>query len=215
MTRSQNYAEETCQKNHDSSQSTQDSSSPEERVLQNKQDSDIQGYNEKETLGSPRSSDTALADSPLDHDGNNHTNDIPKSSIVVAEASAPIPSAIPHSDTVLCKDDAESFPEGGFKAWLVVFGSFSAQFIIYGIINSTGALQAYLLENQLKNNAPEQVSWIFSLNLFIVFFFGIYAGRIFDTKGPRALVAVGSGCLVLSMFLLSLCTGRSMVAMVG
>lgn len=101
----------------------------------------------------------------------------------------------------------DGFPEGGLRAWLVVFGSFSAMFMIFGIINSTGALQDYLSSNQLRENSPEQIAWIFSLNLFMVFFCGIYAGGIFDTHGPRVLVVVGSLALVLSMMLLSLCTG--------
>lgn len=107
------------------------------------------------------------------------------------------------------EDDDDYFPEGGVQAWLVVFGSFSAMFMMFGIINSTGSLQAYLISNQLRENPPEQVAWIFSLNLFMVFFCGIYIGGVFDAHGSRQLVALGSFCLILSIMLLSLCTGRS------
>ena len=103
--------------------------------------------------------------------------------------------------------DNDDFPEGGLRAWLAVFGSFSAMFVIFGIINSSGALLAYFSSNQLRDNSPEQIAWIFSLELFVVFFCGIYAGGIFDAHGPRELVAVGTVLLVLSMMLLSVCTG--------
>lgn len=104
-------------------------------------------------------------------------------------------------------DDDEDFPEGGLRAWLVVFGSFCTMFMVFGIVNSTGAFQDYLSSNQLRDYSSGQIGWIFSLNLFLVFFCGIYTGRIFDVHGPKVLLAVGSLALVLSMMLLSLCTG--------
>ena len=104
-------------------------------------------------------------------------------------------------------DDDEDFPEGGLRAWLVVFGSFCAMFMVFGIVNSTGAFQDYFSSNQLRGYSSAQIGWIFSLNLFLVFLCGIYSGRIFDVHGPKLLVAVGSLALVLSTMLLSFCTG--------
>ena len=104
-------------------------------------------------------------------------------------------------------DEDDDFPEGGLQAWLVVFGSFCALFIVFGIVNSTGAFNDYLSSNQLRGYSSSQVGWIFSFQLFLVFFCGIYAGRIFDVHGPRLLVALGSVASVLSMMLLSFCTG--------
>jgi MFS family permease len=63
--------------------------------------------------------------------------------------------------------------------------------------------------HQLLNYAQSQIGWIFSLNLFLVFFCGIYSGRAFDTHGPRLVVALGSIAMVLSLFLLEFCTGKS------
>ena len=104
-------------------------------------------------------------------------------------------------------DDDEDFPEGGLRAWLVVSGSFCAMFMVFGIVNSTGAFQDYFSSNQLRGYSSGQIGWIFSLNLFLVFLCGIYSGRIFDVHGPKLLVAVGSFALVLSTMLLSVCTG--------
>lgn len=104
-------------------------------------------------------------------------------------------------------DDDEDFPEGGLRAWLVVFGSFCTMFMVFGIVNSTGAFQDYFSSNQLRDYSSGQIGWIFSLNLFLVFLCGIYTGKIFDVHGPKVLLAVGSLALVFSMMLLSFCTG--------
>ena len=105
----------------------------------------------------------------------------------------------------------DSFPEGGLRAWLVVVGSFAAMFMIFGIVNSTAAFQDYLATHQLQHYSPARVGWIFSVNLFLVFFIGIYAGRAFDAWGPRSLVAVGSIGLVASLMILGSCRGKSVV----
>ena len=127
--------------------------------------------------------------------------------------SIPAPSGIVDAEkstnnrtTDSSDDDDEDFPEGGLRAWLVVFGSFCAMFMVFGIVNSTGAFQDYFSSNQLRGYSSAQIGWIFSLNLFLVFLCGIYSGRIFDVHGPKLLVAVGSFALVLSTMLLSFCT---------
>ena len=105
------------------------------------------------------------------------------------------------------RDDDEGFPEGGLRAWLGVFGSFCAMFMVFGIVNSTGAFQDYFSSNQLRDYSSGQIGWIFSLYLFLVFLCGIYTGVIFDAHGPKVIIAVGSVAMVLSMMLLSFCTG--------
>ena len=159
MPGSPNYAEETCPKNHDSSRSLQNAGIPEEPIVHPKQGSEARGHtNEKEALDSPCSSDTTSADQSQDRDGKHHGNNVPTSPNVsaLAPALAPLQTTPPISNNAPGEeDDDSSFPEGGLHAWLVVLGSFSAQFTIYGIINSTGALQAYLLSNQLRATPPE------------------------------------------------------------
>jgi hypothetical protein len=101
-----------------------------------------------------------------------------------------------------------SYPEGGAKAWLVVFGSFCATGAVFGLINTSAVFESYLKENQLRDYSHSQIGWIFSIYLFLVFSLGIFVGPIFDSYGPRLLVAAGSVVTVASMMLLSLCTGR-------
>lgn len=106
------------------------------------------------------------------------------------------------------KDLEEPFPEGGFKAWLVVFGSFCTMLSVYGLINSSAVFESYFATHQLADSDSSTIGWIFSLYLFVVFFAGIQVGPIFDRHGPRLLVAVGSVLVVASQMILGFCTGK-------
>ena len=99
------------------------------------------------------------------------------------------------------KDDVvpSPYPEGGLKAWSVVFGSFSGMTASFGILNSAGTFQAYLSTHQLAQESPSSVGWIFSLLAFLTFFCGVQIGPVFDAKGPRWLVAAGSVLLFVGM----------------
>ncbi|KAI2615663.1 MFS general substrate transporter [Hypoxylon sp. NC1633] len=102
-------------------------------------------------------------------------------------------------------EEEDDFPEGGLQAWLVVLGSFCAMVSLYGIINLAGVFEWYFSTNQLAEYDSSTIGWIFSTYLFIVFFFGIQVGPLFDRYGPRALVAVGSLLVVASQLLLGFC----------
>lgn len=99
-----------------------------------------------------------------------------------------------------------SFPDGGFQAWLVVFGSFCAQGAVFGLINTAAVFESYFKAHQLKDYSNSQIGWIFSLYLFLVFFVGVQAGPVFDRHGARLLLAAGSLCVVASLMLLSIST---------
>lgn len=103
-------------------------------------------------------------------------------------------------------DDEFTYPEGGLRAWLVVFGAWCGIFGSLGIANSLAAFQAYISENQLASYQTSQVGWIFSVWTFLLFACGIYVGPIFDVYGPRWLVLSGSICVVLMLLALGACT---------
>ncbi|KAI9803556.1 MAG: hypothetical protein M1825_001899 [Sarcosagium campestre] len=103
-------------------------------------------------------------------------------------------------------EQGNSYPEGGLQAWKVVFGSFCGMLGAFGLANSIGTFQAYISENQLKEYTADQIGWIFSLYIFLAFFCGVQIGPVFDARGPRLLVLVGSINLVLTMMLLGLCS---------
>lgn len=92
-----------------------------------------------------------------------------------------------------------TYPDGGWPAWLVVLGSFSGMLAAFGLMNTIGTFQAYLITHQLANESPSAVGWIFSIYTFLSFGCGLQIGPVFDAKGPRWLVFGGSVCLVVSM----------------
>ncbi|CCH46161.1 putative transporter MCH4 [Wickerhamomyces ciferrii] len=98
---------------------------------------------------------------------------------------------VSNSDISIVHEDLE-FPEGGLKAYLVVFGSFMGLVPVFGLVNSIGAIQAYVGTHQLANVSTSSLSWIFSINIFIAYFFGIFAGVFFDRNGTRTLLILGS-----------------------
>ena len=97
------------------------------------------------------------------------------------------------------EDEPSPYPEGGLRAWLVVFGSFSGMTASFGVLNMSGTFQAYLSTHQLANESPSSIGWIFSLYAFLTFFCGVQIGPVFDAKGPRWLVAAGSVFLFAGM----------------
>lgn len=108
---------------------------------------------------------------------------------------------------------SQEFPEGGTRAWLVVFGCWLALFAASGIMNSVGVFTTYIGSHQLSNYDKSTVGWIFSVYVFLSFACGLYVGPIFDKYGPRYLILVGSACHVASMMLLSICTSKLPSAM--
>lgn len=97
------------------------------------------------------------------------------------------------------------FPEGGIKGWLCVFGSFMGLVGSLGLINSIGSFQAYLDSHQLMQYGAGKTGWIFGLFTFLTFFCGIQVGPIFDARGPRLLVLLGSVLVMAMMVSMGFC----------
>ena len=105
------------------------------------------------------------------------------------------------------KDDTD-YPEGGLRAWLVVFGSFCGMTAGFGYMNTIGIFHAYLGSHQLESYSEQSVGWVFSVYVFLSFFCGVQIGPVFDAHGPRWIVVAGTVCLLLSAFLMAECTGE-------
>ncbi|KAK2744623.1 hypothetical protein FQN57_004228 [Myotisia sp. PD_48] len=101
--------------------------------------------------------------------------------------------------------DGNTYPEGGSEAYTVVFGSFLVLFGGFGLVNTIGTFQAYISANQLKDLSQREISWIFGVFSFLIFFGGLQIGPIFDAKGPKLLVFVGSILLIVGLITLGFC----------
>jgi hypothetical protein len=62
------------------------------------------------------------------------------------------------------------FPDGGWRAWGVVLGSWCAMVPSSGLMNTIGVLEAWLADHQLKDYSKASISWIFSLYVFFIYF---------------------------------------------
>ncbi|OTB15874.1 hypothetical protein K445DRAFT_74941 [Daldinia sp. EC12] len=110
------------------------------------------------------------------------------------------------SPTPSCNDaSGDIYPEGGLVGWLCVFGGFAGLVASLGLVNSLGSFQAYLETHQLREYDSGKIGWIFSVYTFLTFFCGILIGPIFDARGPRTLVLLGSILIMTSMISLGFC----------
>ncbi|KAI5859086.1 major facilitator superfamily domain-containing protein [Tricharina praecox] len=127
-------------------------------------------------------------------------------------ATRPHPSAEhdPEKPSSASSDDDEGpeveYPEGGRGAWTVVFGSCISMIASFGVMNTIGTLHAHLSEHQLSGHSTGEIGWIFGMYSFLSFFGGIQIGPIFDAFGPRALLVLGTVCLVVGLMLFSIST---------
>lgn len=125
-----------------------------------------------------------------------------------AEAEADLEKAgvIPRSVVAPGGVNPADFPDGGLEAWLVVFGAWLCLFVSFGWINCIGVFQEYYQEHLLIGYSSSTVSWIPSLELFMMFFGGPFCGKTFDNYGPRALLAAGTFFHVFGLMMTSLST---------
>ncbi|MCJ1388751.1 hypothetical protein MMC18_001600 [Xylographa bjoerkii] len=111
-------------------------------------------------------------------------------------ASSTLPPKEASKQVLEPKAEEVTYPEGGLRAWLVVFGTFCGMLAAFGLANAVGTYQAYLSTHQLADYDASTIGWIFSIYVFLAFFCGVQIGPVFDAKGPRWLIFAGSVCLV-------------------
>ncbi|KAK7030429.1 hypothetical protein VNI00_014173 [Paramarasmius palmivorus] len=98
------------------------------------------------------------------------------------------------------------YPDGGLRAWLVVFGTACTTFASFGYVNSWGVFQSYYEETLLQNYSPSSIAWIGSIQYALVFFPALPIGRLFDLGYFKIPFLISSACIVLSAFLTAQCT---------
>jgi MFS family permease len=103
-------------------------------------------------------------------------------------------------------NDASSIPNGGLRAWLQVLGGFFLLFNSWGIINTFGVYQAYYETGLLKSSTSSAISWIGSIQAFLLLIVGMLTGPLYDAGYFRYLLIFGSVMLVFGQMMLSLCT---------
>ncbi|KAF5008771.1 hypothetical protein FDECE_4962, partial [Fusarium decemcellulare] len=96
---------------------------------------------------------------------------------------------------------AERPTDGGYMAWLQV----SAAFILYwnslGLLNGFGAFQTYYEESLLSDMSPSAISWIGSIQIFLLMAGGVVFGPLYDLGYARSMLVAGT-CLVAFGFMM-------------
>jgi MFS family permease len=120
-------------------------------------------------------------------------------------------------------------PNGGLVAWLQVAGSFFlffnswyvldlkcfytqvatlvvTGFLRRGTINTFGVFQTYYETAFLSDQSPSNISWIGSMQAFLLLIIGVMTGPLYDAGYFRALVLTGSFLVVFGLMMTSLCS---------
>ena len=95
-------------------------------------------------------------------------------------------------------------PDGGWRAWLQVAMAHMVIFNTWGYINSFGVFQTYYV--QTLGHPPSDISWVGSIQIFLLFFVGTFAGRATDAGYFKAVLTGGAVLEVFRIFMTSLCT---------
>ena len=96
-------------------------------------------------------------------------------------------------------------PDGGLHAWLKVFGGFLVYINIWGFTLSYGAFQTYYEDFLLTSSNPSAISWIGTIQAWLLILVGVLSGPLFDLGYFRAMLYVGNFLVVFGIMMLSLC----------
>ncbi|KAI0080488.1 MFS general substrate transporter [Panus rudis PR-1116 ss-1] len=87
---------------------------------------------------------------------------------------------------------------------MTLAGAWLVQFCTFGYVNAFGVYQDFYTRDFLANKSPSDISWIGSLQLFLMYAFGIAVGRAFDGGFFHHLEMGGAVLYVFCVFMLSL-----------
>ncbi|KAL1867536.1 hypothetical protein VTK73DRAFT_4139 [Phialemonium thermophilum] len=79
-------------------------------------------------------------------------------------------------------------PDGGLKAWLTVVGGWLCQFCSFGFINALGTFQYVYEKEILPHESASDISWILTMQLFLMFFLSQPVGLGVDMFGARPIL---------------------------
>jgi MFS family permease len=148
-----------------------------------------------ETADSGIPSSEGKSNPVLRHNSNRTTNR-------PCDGKVTLPSKIWHS--VMRKSnldgpiDTNPPPDGGIKAWTVVAMCHLAGFNTWGFLNSFGVLQSYYVSH--LGRPPSEISWIGSIQAFLMFFISAFSGRLSDAGYFHQTLFVGTTLQLLGVF---------------
>jgi MFS family permease len=151
-----------------------------------------------------RSTETLNNSHSLNEKGLETSNEAPKLGAATLAASPAVPADA--EKPPLNPMDPASFPDGGTRAWLTVWGSLAILIASFGWINAIGIFQEYYETHQLQNYSPSDVAWIPALESSCMFAGGLWVGHVYDSYGPRYLLIGGTFLHVFGLMMASIST---------
>ncbi|KAH0277436.1 MFS monocarboxylate transporter-like protein, partial [Aureobasidium melanogenum] len=121
----------------------------------------------------------------------------------------PIPGEPPLANT-FSHDPAASVrsvepaPDGGLQAWTQVAMAHLTVFSTWGWVTSYGVFQEYYRTSLGLD--PSAISWIGSIQIFLLFFLGTFSGRALDAGLFRPVYLAGTALQLLGIFSMSAAT---------
>nr|XP_023908604.1 aspyridones efflux protein apdF-like [Quercus suber]POF15547.1 aspyridones efflux protein apdf [Quercus suber] len=98
-----------------------------------------------------------------------------------------------------------SKPDGGLRAWLQVLAGFMCYLNSWGMVTAFGVFQIYYKDTYLPEYSNSSISWIGTIQGFLLAFTSIFAGAYLDRGHPHTLVAFGGFLVVLGLMMTSIC----------
>ncbi|KAK3216827.1 hypothetical protein GRF29_1g1095849 [Pseudopithomyces chartarum] len=96
-------------------------------------------------------------------------------------------------------------PDGGLHAWLKVFGGFLVYINIWGFTLAYGTFQSYYAFTLLPNESPSAISWIGTVQGWLLIVVGVLSEPLFDIGYFRSMLYAGNFLVVFGVMMLSLC----------
>ncbi|KAJ3112066.1 hypothetical protein HDU96_004991 [Phlyctochytrium bullatum] len=98
----------------------------------------------------------------------------------------------------------EGPPDGGWQAWMVVFGSFMVHFVVLGVQYSFGVYATYFIKQ--GKGSPATVSFVGTLGAAVLPALGMVSGRLAEKFGFQRMIYIGTSIFALGLLLASFCT---------
>ncbi|KAL8920896.1 MAG: hypothetical protein Q9172_004313 [Xanthocarpia lactea] len=95
-------------------------------------------------------------------------------------------------------------PNGGLHAWMQVLGASFLVFNSWGIVNSFGAYQTYYETSLLVSSTSSAISWIGTVQAFLLILVGVVSGPFYDRGYIRTLIILGTILTVFGVMMTSL-----------
>ncbi|TEY24756.1 hypothetical protein BOTCAL_1364g00010 [Botryotinia calthae] len=128
-----------------------------------------------------------------------------KDETLKSEEALPTPSCEPKHIGGERKRIETAIPDGGLTAWLQCASSFCLFFNCWGIVNTFGVFQTFYQQSLLQNESSSNISWIGSIQAFLLIFLGIITGPLFDHGYLHTLLFTGTVLVTFGMMMTSIC----------